>query len=299
MKKNKKRGKKKSTDLLNFLKSMRTYRVLLTLLVMLVSASFANFINLELILLGVVATIIYSAAGTLNAIEDKDHNLPKYSKKVAFIMLIIALVISIYDKIIFLTAFISVLLGFLYNTLSRKVLFGDISIMGITHYALPSISASILLGLDTRLTITLGIYFYVISWFIMHTKNLRGVIQDKKRGYSTPATKFKRGEFIINLFVVISILLMFAGYFLFEFPLIFLIILIPEILILIIYLKRTKKNQNSKALNVLRFSMFLLMLAIIISNFPKMQILLISLAMFLIYVGYFLIAKVKKENGKI
>jgi len=94
--------------------------------------------------------LIYSAAGIHNAIRDKDYNLPKNSNWTILLFLASGILISLFNKIIFFTAIAAIILGLIYNTISRYILFGDSSVLAITHYTLPCFSCSLLVGINLR-----------------------------------------------------------------------------------------------------------------------------------------------------
>jgi 4-hydroxybenzoate polyprenyltransferase len=278
---------KKGEKFFTLLKATRAYRVLPTLMVILVSASFANFINKEIILLGLVATLIYSASGIHNALKDKDYFLPEYSRKAILVLLSIALILSLSNKIIFFTAVVAIFLGIIYNTISRKILLGDSTVLAITHYALPCFSASLLLGLDMKLIWLLTGSLFLIGWFIIPSKNLKDLIGDKKRKYVTLPVKFSKGTSITKLFVIISFIFMFIFYFLFDLSNIFILFLIVLFFLLMGTLKQINKKNYLCALNLLRFAVLIFMFGIILGNLFNLHIFLSSLSILFLYLIYY------------
>ncbi len=281
---------------LNLLKATRIYRVIPVFMVILVSAAFANLINKELFILGLSCIFIYSAAGIHNSIKDKDHNLPSYSKIVIVILLILGFIVSFTNYIIFITVAIWIILGLIYNILSRFILFADVTILSITHFALPSFIASVLLGLDLQFAFTLSSFLFLTSWFIIHSKNLKDTLEDKKRGYVTLTTKFKDGAKVIKIFLFISIILISVSYFLFNLQTNFILFLIIIYILFIIILKKINQGNNVGALNISRFVILIFMFGLILSKTSNQNIITLSSVLIFLYLTYYL-AREEIKNG--
>ena len=279
-------------------KAMRTYRTLPSLMVMLVSAAFADMINKEIIILGLCCVLVYSAAGIHNAIKDNDYPLPQYAKKVIFALLFAAIIISLSNKIIFFAVMAGLILGLIYNTISRFILLGDSTILAITHFALPSLSASLILGLDLRKTILLSGFFFLIAWFITQTKNLKDTRKDRNRNYATLTTRFHNGALITNVLLFISFIFMLVSHFLFKLTARFVLTLIIISLLIIIALKKINSDYEAQGLNILRLVILTFMLGLIIEKTPNYFIVLSGIFLWFLYLLYLLMPQINKVMGK-
>jgi len=281
------------TNFIVLLKATRVYRTLPVLMVIMVSAAFANIINKEIIVLGISCILVYAAAAMHNAIRDKDYKLPQYSKKVMFILLFAAVILSLSNYVILFTVITWIFLGFIYNTIARSILFGDTTILSITHFALPSFSSSILLGLDFRLTILLSGFFFLLAWFITQTKNLKDTQEDKNRNYTTLTTKFLNGSFITKIFLFISFAFMVGSYFLFNLTIKFIGILSVIFLLIIVAMRKINNNGEKQGLSILRLVILIFMLGLIIEKTSNYFI--VSLGLFLCF-SYLLFLGVSNIN---
>jgi 4-hydroxybenzoate polyprenyltransferase len=176
-------------------------------------------------------------------------------------------------------------LGFIYNTLARFILFGDATILAITHFALPSFSSSLLLNQDIRSALLLSFFLFITFWFVTHTKNLKDTKEDKKRNYVTLTTKFKSGKFITKLLFDFYFLAMFIIYFVLNLTKKYLFVLLI-IFTLRIFVERFKEDK--KTVNITRLIMLLFLFGIIIDKTNNVKIILFSLSLCLIYVSILL-----------
>jgi 4-hydroxybenzoate polyprenyltransferase len=286
---------KRGEEFRNLLKATRAYRVLPTLMIILVSASFANAINNKIIILGLAATIIYSAYGIHNAVRDNDYLLPKYSKKVIIGLLIFSLLISLADKVIFLTSLAAIFLGVAYNTVSRRILFGDTTILAITHYALPSFSASILLGVDKNSALLLSGFMFITFWFLLPVKNLKNVKEDSERGYKTPAM-LKHGRTIILVLFGISLLIISSAYFLFDLSSIYLLVLLLIFILGTLVIRDIFREKEISALKIARLIILIFLLGLIIEKTTNLSIISSTLFLFFMYI-IFLTANFHKNKS--
>ncbi len=280
----------------NLLKATRIYRTIPVFMVILVSAAFANLINKELFILSLACIFIYSAAGIQNSVKDKDHNLPDFSKKIVLLLFVMGFMISLTNYIVFLTVISWIILGLIYNTISRFILFFDVTILSITHFALPSLSASVLLGLSMQFAFILSSFLFVTSWFIIHSKNLKDTLEDKKRGYATLTTKFKCGTKVIKIFLIISVALIILSYFLFNLQNNFILFIIIIFILLIIILRKIDRRKNSEALKISRFIILIFMFGLVLNNTSNQNIISISSMLVFLYLIYYL-AREEIKNG--
>ncbi|MBW2984305.1 UbiA family prenyltransferase [Candidatus Woesearchaeota archaeon] len=281
---------------INLLKATRVYRTLQILMAMMIPTAFANTINKEVILLGISCILIYSAAGIHNAIRDKDYVMPLYSKKVMFTLLCAGLIISLSNHIIFFAAMAGILLGLSYNTFSRHILFGDSTILAITHYTLPCFSASLLLKQDVRLTVALTGFMFLTFWFLMHSKNLKDTEDDAKRGYKTLTTIGRNGKTISIMLLMPGFLSMFLAYFMFNLTNRFLAVFSIVFILQAVAIKQIISNENQSAVKLIRLLMMLFLFGIIIDRASSIKVILIPAFSFLSYLALLLTNSIAKEK---
>ena len=282
------------TDFINLLKATRIYRTLPILMAILVPAAFANIITREIFILSLSGVLIYSVAGIHNAIKDKDYPLPSYSRKAMLILLSIAVIVSLSNYIVFLTALVSIILGLIYNTTARFFLFGDSTILSISHFALPCFSSSILLGLDIELAILLSTSLFLIAWFITPTKNLKDTKEDKNRKYVTLTTTYHNGIIITKILLLVSFVIMSGFYFLFNLTTRFILILILVFYLIIIALKKINNKEEKQGLGILRLVILFFMFGLIIEKTSNIFIIFLAFLLCLLYVFYLSFPKINK-----
>ena len=270
---------------LNLLKATRIKRTLLILMVILIPAAYSNKFPLTLLLLGLVAVLIYSAASIHNAYKDRDYKLPQYSKKVILGIILIALLLASLNKIILITSIIAIFLGYIYNTTSRFIIYGDNLIAGLTHFVLPIIASSLLVGLSISTTFSLSILFYFLALCIGPVTNLKDIREDKKRGYKTLVNSVKKPRIIAIIllnfsFVIIVFLYLFLGVKGLNF-----LLLAPPFLLELATVKLIYENKLKNALNLMRFYLiasFALLILILTSDkyiiFSNLSILFVYLS---------------------
>lgn len=292
--KNKKRDK---NNFLNILKAFRLERPLIPLSSIMLVVAFANKVTIGIIVLMICCILMYAVGGLINAKIDHDYKV-KNSYLIIFSIFAITLILSLYHYIIFLTVLLSLLLGFIYSKYSRFLLFGDSIILGLTHSTLPIISAALLLSLNSELTFKLaGFMFFAIA-LVAPMKNLKGVKEDKKRGYKTLMTKYKDGKKITNLLLNLYLLLLFLAYFIFnlnkKFLLIFSILLMLGFFIN--YLMANKKEVQ--AYRLVRLVIILFSFAIVFSQTSNLKIILLSFSLVFVYFTYLSIDLIKSKIQK-
>lgn len=169
------------------------------------------------------------------------------------ILVFISILISLKHWILFLTTFGILVLGLIYNFISRYFLFMDVTVVTATHHAIPMFSTALLLKLSFIESIKISIFVYIVYWLFVHIKNLKGIGEDKQRNYKTIGTVFNAPKKIGLIFFELSFILMFMGYFLFNFKISYLFFIV------VLYILKTIITQNiilgncEKALNFLRF----------------------------------------------
>jgi 4-hydroxybenzoate polyprenyltransferase len=277
------------TGFIEILKATRVHRTLTALTAIMVPVAFANKINSAIFYLALVCVCIYAVAGIQNAKRDNDYNLPRNFKIFSAIVLLLGLVFSLKHHIIFLTFVTWILLGVFYNTIARFILFGDVTVLSITHHTLPTLSSSLLLGLDLKTTLLLTSFMFVTFWFIIHLKNLKDTREDKGRGYKTLTINIKDGITKTKLLFEISFLCMFIAYFIFGLSKIYLYILICVLLIkiLVTYFIDLKKHET--ALNFMRLMVIVFLIALIVDRTNNYNIIFISTTLciaYLVFLGF-------------
>ena len=277
----------------NLLKATRVYRVLPTLMIILAAAGFAGFINQELILLGFVGILIYSANGLFNSIKDEDYSLSSKSKFFSLFLLIIALAISFVDRVILFTALAAIFLGLIYNYVSRFILLVDTTILSVTHFALPFFSSLILLGFDVDISLKLSGFMFAFFWFFSPSKNLKGVQEDRKRNYKTLPILFRQGKLITILLFVISFVLIVGSYFVFDLNSMFLFFLFLIFVLYLFAIRDFLKERNLSALHFSRMILLLFLFGIIIGKTSDLLIIFLGVAILLLY---FLLLGVNKKS---
>jgi 4-hydroxybenzoate polyprenyltransferase len=175
------------------------------------------------------------------------------------------------------------ILGLIYNTVARHVLYGDATILAITHYALPSFSASLLTGASISSAATLSGFMFVTFGFIMESRNLKDTKEDAERGYKTLTTVFKEGKLISVTLIASSVICMFLSYFLFSLSLLFLFAFLTVIFSYLKVIFHITRKENSDAVKFLRVLMMLFLISFILGKSTHFLVILFSISLFLAY----------------
>jgi 4-hydroxybenzoate polyprenyltransferase len=253
---------------------------------MTVSMAFANIITKEIILLGVCCALVYSAVGIHNAIKDHDYELPSYANIVMILMPIAAIVVSLSHYLLFITVLAWIALGLAYNTAARHILFGDTTILAVTHFALPSLMSSLILGLDLKVALPLSVIFFLIAWFITLAKNLKDIEEDKKRHYITLTTRFKNGVFITQMLMFIPFVVMLFAFFVFNLTPKFILVMVAAAFLTGIAIIKISKNQEKESIGILRLVFLVFMLGLIVEKTANYGVILLGVLLCLAYVVY-------------
>lgn len=267
-------------------RSTRVYRTIPVIFVILVSAAFANRINMGIVLLILCDVLVYAVFGIHNAIKDNDFEVPGYSRVIMLLLLGMAVAISSLNIIVFVTVMMWIVLGLLYNTIARHILFGDSSVIGITHFALPSFSASLILGNDLFMSGLLAFLFFVIAWFLVQTKNLKDTRDDKKRGYVTMSTVFSDGTIMTQLLLGVSVSVMIGTYVLFSFSFVSFVFSMIIFGCLVYSLFLINLGREKDGLGVLRLIIMVFLFGLIFQMTRNIAILGLSFCLILVYLGY-------------
>ncbi|MCH7850101.1 MAG: UbiA prenyltransferase family protein [Nanoarchaeota archaeon] len=208
-------GKRDNNYFLNLLKSMRIYRSLIPLSFIILVVGFANQLSKEIIILCISCVLLYVSGGVFNAKIDKDFKI-KYVNIFLFLIFITTLILSFSNIIIFAAVLSWIFLNIIYSKYSRFVLFGDTIILGFTHVMIPILSASLLLNLDYTVTIKLASFMFFSMILIMPIKNIKGIDEDKKRGYKTFLTTYRKGKQITIVLMFMYFTSLFMAYYVFD-----------------------------------------------------------------------------------
>ena len=263
------------------------------LMCMLLPAAFVNSWSFGIVLLSSACVLTYCGASLHNSIQDRDHLLPGYAKALAFALPVVALVVSYQNKVVFFTVLAWIALGLLYNTVSRKIVLGDISVLGITHLAIPVISSGIILGMELAQLLKIAVYLYAIFLFLGSMKNIKDTESDKARGYKTFSTVLPKGEHLTKVLAGSASLLMLASYFVLGLSYRFLV-LFAVIVTLKLY-SFTIKDKGT-GFSLFKYSFVLFLLSIILDKTQVPAIILTGTAYSFIYLMPYIITLVKQQR---
>lgn len=267
----------KKGSFLTLLKATRIERAFYIVSLILVPAAFANILNKEIIVLSICCLLLYSVSGIHNAKRDKDYTLPRYYKKFMIFLIIITLLLSLIHWLIFLTVLIEMGLGLIYNTISRKILFGDATILGFTHAGVPVFVSSLLVGLGISFAFKISVFMYIFIWLLGNARNQKDAKQDKKRKYKTYATKLSNHRPLTKLFTQLSFFIMLLALLLFDLSIKYIFILSFIYIIEIIILYLTDLKEDVLAMQITRFTIILFSLAFVIDKTTDLYIIFIDI----------------------
>ncbi len=278
----------------NIFKATRLHRTLTGLSAVLVPVSFANKINFGILLFSLCSILLYAGAGILNAKKDNDYEMPDNCYFVAGIFFLITFVLASFHTIVLIGIAVEFSLGIFYNFYSRYIFLGDVTVLSVTHHAWPTLVSCWLVGLDSITTAKLTIFMLGTFWFIIHLKNLKDTIDDKKRGYKTLTTQLKNGKKITLLFFEFSFALMFIAYFIFGFSLKYMITVLLLFLLKNIITGHIRKDNQVTALNYMRLMVIVFLVGISIEKINNIRM-YIPLAIISGLYMVFLAKDMKKE----
>jgi len=279
---------KRLNEISNLLKATRIKRVLLVLMVILIPAAYTNNFNLSIFLLGIIAVIIYSASSIYNAYKDEDYRLPKYFPLIMILIFILALVISSLNKILLLATLSWIILGFIYNTFARKIIFGDALIAGLTHFVIPLVASSLLVSLSLSSIFPLIFFFYFLALCMGPVTNLKDIQKDKEKKYKTLVSTAKEPKTIAKIFLNVSFLILILIFIYFGMQNLNFILLLLPLAIQRIVLKKINENKFKEALSFMRFYLMLAFAIIIFILSSDYFLRLICSIIFFTYIFTFL-----------
>ncbi len=280
----------------NLVRATRIKRTLPILMIILIPAAYSNKFPLTILLLFLVVILIYSASSIHNAYRDKDYKLPSYYFIIILILLFLTLIISLLNKIIFFAALIAVFLGYIYNTIARFIPLGDALTAGLTHFVLPIIVSSLLVGLGLSFIIPCTIFVYFIAICIGPVTNLKDIKEDKKRGYKTLVNSVKNPKTVAITLFSFSFIIIFFLYLFLGIRNLNLLFLIPSFLLGVMIINQISKNHVRKALNLMRFYLILSFTFLIFILTSDVLIIFLSFFILFAYLFTFLWSF---KNGKL
>ncbi|MBD3249295.1 hypothetical protein GF336_04585 [Candidatus Woesearchaeota archaeon] len=266
------------------IKAMRIERSFFAVLMIFIPAAFTGKINASVYLLVLLCVIAYTIGGLYNAKVDNDYDV-KHANQIMAFLFITGLVISLKDIVLFFTFFMWFALGLVYNKYSRFVLFGDNTVLAVTHGALPVLSSSFLLGLDIWLSLKLAGFLFVNMWLAIPLKNLNNFKKDEMLGYHTLMTMKKNGRSITEMLLESYFISMFFAYFLFDLGDVFLAVLMFLFIlrIFVFRLLREKKFAHGYRLNKIATLIFLFG---IIASRTREEIVFVPIVLAILYLIY-------------
>ncbi len=277
----------KKGNFLTLLKATRVERAFYIVSMILIPAAFASKITTEILVLSLCCILLYSVSGIHNSKRDKDHPLPGYYKKFMIFLVISTILLSLTNWIIFITVIIELILGIIYNTISRKILFGDATVLGFSHAAIPILASSLLLKLNFLLSLKLAGVLYVFIWLLGNARNQKDAKGDKKRGYKTYATILKDSRSMTKSFIRLSFLVMLISFLIFDLSSQYIAILCLIYFIHLIIFILTDMKKDALAMQITRLTIILFSLAFIIgktSNYFIISLNLMLSFLFLIFI---------------
>lgn len=274
---------KGESNILQLFRSTRLKRILPILIVILIPAAYKDILKIEVMFLFLIVAFIYSASSIFNAYKDNDYDLPSYFPMIILILLFLSILMAMTNYILLIGTFSAIVLGYIYNTHARFIVFGDGIIAGLTHYAIPILISSLLVGLDIGLSLTFSSIFYLLAISIGPITNLKDIEKDKILGYKTIVTLTKNPYAVSITFLNISFILIFVLYIMIGIESYSLLSLIPIFLLEKNIETKIQDKKSELALNLLRLYLILSFMFLIILLTTSFYILLISSSILLVY----------------
>lgn len=209
-------------DFVSLLKATRIERALFPLSFVMIAVAFADKVTADIFVFGLCCVLMFMSGGILNAMIDNDYNIRSFLIVPAII--IVAIIISLANKIIFFSVISWIVFSFLYNKCSRRILFGDSFFLSITHATISIFSAAILLDLSLDFAVSLGLFAFSSLFLFVPMKNLKGVKEDLEKKYRTLMTTSRAGKVLTYILFNFWMIVMFLSYFAFDLGARFLIV---------------------------------------------------------------------------
>lgn len=264
---------------------MRIERSFIALLMILIPVAFTSRITIEIFFLMSLCVILYAIGALYNAEIDNDYELHD-TRKVLVIFTLGGLILALTHLILLITYLSWFILAFIYSKYSRSILFGDSTILAITHATIPILSSSVLSGLDVKSTIILTIFMSLSLWLVIPMKNLNGIEKDKELGYSTLITKLFNGRRITFFLFELYFISIMLAYFVLSLNHIFLSFVIIIFILKIIIFDNINNGNEVLGYKLSKLVTLLFSLGIIVSVNSRLIILLIPILLIFIYTIY-------------
>ena len=248
---------------------------------MLFIAALAGHVAEGLVLLGVATVLLYGAFAIHNAKVDGDYELPEYYPLVMGFLLAATFALSLVHRVVGFTVGAWMVLGIVYNTIARRIYMGDVTLLAITHHALPAFSAGLLSGLTMQWSLTIAAFLFTTCWFFIHVKNLKDIEKDSENGYDTMVTRDPRkGIQTTQWSLLVSFLLMALAPFVFDLGSAYSGIILVLACMVSVILLRIEVGCHEDALDLIRMLIvvFLLGVSVSVTSIPTIIIPLASLA---------------------
>lgn len=284
-------------NIISLVKAARLERALIPISYIMIPAAITNKISLDLFYLIICCILGYSIGGLINAKVDKDFEL-KGAGAAVIIIFILSFLISLHNYIITIMVFINLIMGYIYNKPSRKILFGDSIILSITHVGIPMFTSSILLGLSILSILPLTVIVMLFYATIDQMSNLNGIKEDKQRGYKTLMTTFKEGKLYTHFLMNISFLIMILIYLFNNFSKKYLFVTFTLLILEVFMNYMMNSKREIEAYGLMRLIAIAFPLAFIYELAKDIRIFLIGSIFVSTYITYY-ISKVYyvKQNG--
>src|SRR3989339_262792 len=188
---------------------------------------------------------------------------------------------------------LAILLGYIYNTTARYIVFGDGLIAGLTHYVLPIIASSLLVGLNKEIIIQISIIVYFIAICMGPITNLKDIKEDRKRGYKTLVNTVKNPFTVAIILFEIQFFFILILYFFFNLSYINLILLFPIYILKIFITTKIYQQKSKEALNYLRLYLILSFTFLILSLTNNLYIIMQNLIILILYLTTIIYNEIK------
>jgi 4-hydroxybenzoate polyprenyltransferase len=269
------------------IRAMRIERSLMPLSFIMIAVGFANKMTSDIVILMVCCVMMYTVGGLINAKADKDFSVKNINIAI-FALLLLSVLFSTANLVIFFAVCASLLMGFAYNRVFRFFIFGDSIALSITHVIIPIVSSSLILGLGSKVFLPVIALSAIPFSLITPMKNLRGIKGDKKRKYHTLMTKYKNGKQITQILLSIYFIAVFLAYFFFNLSKKFLVVVVFLFVIKIFMDYYLNTSKEIVAYGLVRLVIIILPFAFVFDKATDPLLLMISLSFITGYFLYFI-----------
>lgn len=235
----------------------RFKRTLFPLVMMLVPIALSGAVTPQVVAFAVMLTLMYGAVSLHNSWVDHDVLLSKGEFYLGYygILLINTIIAFCFNLLGVLALY--VFLGLLYNTISRRILLGDMVIMMFTHSFIPMYITGNLLGIGYPENLLLASINALLFFTLGNIRNFKGYAEDIGRGYKTIATVFPVDSAIKVMcgFIVAGLLISLIPLLFVNLNWIFFVFLAGFIGCWVLTYRELLEKNFRKTLSMLRFSL--------------------------------------------